>query len=825
MRKRTHSPPIEPRALIRWALALGCCVATVAAPAMSRAETYGELHNFGSAGVGHGQFKITPGTNAFGVDTADNSVYVGDELKKGEYRIQKLTAGGTFLAQTAPLKVANHDGLEGIAIDDALKRVYVLALEKRATTLTLDPNAPAAGTLYAFSTEQSGEALEPAAGTGGEGVLAGPSTLEPQSEAPGRALLGPKGIAVDPTTHDVIVLGETYAQDVKGEPQLSVALQRVHSSGALGERYTDGTEFFGPGVTPNSPVVSPTGSVYVVVQQAQLEEVIESMTDQLVPTNQLVRIPSDFSSAAAPTPYVKLDLRGTLEGEGRLVEFDSNEPTAFGAGLSFAPEGSGDEGTIYARAHIFVGPSVSGSYYPGVLAFDGADGSEIGWTGGQTRKASTSCAISFGGETYSAVAAGREHTVFMFDPGTSTTHLPPRVVEFGPGGSGCPTAEASEPAASVNGQALLPSEPVTAGTNVTFSSTLTQANALRVEWSFGDGQTQTDSADEYRHTEMTHAFARGGELTVTETIHTDDLATATIVKTTKIDVSATAPPPTAILEGPTEVTLGGSGTEQLVYLEDGGLELVDSSSHGEATFDASASYASSAAGPNSISTYHWKFGDGHSETTSNPTIEHTYEKMGAYRVELTVTDAHGLTSEPAALIVKVKNAPEPLGTKSDTTSTEDGGAIAVAAAAGQTGALAGGRPATGAESGSRLAPDVMLKNTKLRAGRLGTIALDLSCPRGESDCTGTVTVRMMVAFGARTTSLRAKRKKEHAITLAAGRFTISEGQTKAVVLRLTSSARAMLARTRTLRARATILARDPAGATHVTQTAVTLRAH
>ncbi|HEY2535650.1 MAG TPA: PKD domain-containing protein, partial [Solirubrobacteraceae bacterium] len=682
-------PQLGLRALLVSALALSCYAMTLAVPA-SYAETYGELHNFGSAGVGHGQFKITTGTNAFGVDPSDNSVYVGDELKKGEYRIQKLTSSGTFLAQTAPIKVLNHDGLEGIAIDAALKRVYVLALEKRATTLAVAPNAPAAGTLYAFSTEQSGEALDPAAGTTGEGVLTGPSTFEPQSEALGKALLGPKGIAVDPTTHDVIVLGETYEGEVKGSPQLEVALQRINSGGALGERYIDGTEFFGPGVTPNSPVVLPTGAVYVVVQQVQLEEA--GSTGQLLPTNQLVRIPSDFSSTAAPTPFVELTLRGTFEDEGRLVEFDGNEPTTYGAGLSFAPEGSGNEGTIYARAQVYVGPPAKGAYYPGVLAFNGVDGSEIGWTGGQTRKTSTSCAISFGGETYSAVAAGREHTVFMFDPGTSTTHLPPRVIELGPGGAGCPTAEATEPVASVNGQILPAAEPVTAGTAVAFSSTLTQANALSVTWSFGDGQTQTDSADEYQHTEVTHAFAQGGELTVTETIHTDDLATPTIVKMTKILVSATAPPPTAILEGPTEVILGAGAVERLVYNEDGGLELVDTPSHGEAAFDASASYASTVAGSNGIATYHWTFGDGHSESTSHSTTEHTYEKTGPYRVELTVTDAHGQTSEPVALLIEVKSPPEPSVTKTDT------GSISIATPAAVTEhpmTQAPGEPSTG----------------------------------------------------------------------------------------------------------------------------------
>ena len=64
--------------------------------------------------------------HAFGVDPTDNSVYVGHEPTKGEYRIQKLSATGQFLASVS-FKPANPIGLEGIAVDPAKERVYVLA--------------------------------------------------------------------------------------------------------------------------------------------------------------------------------------------------------------------------------------------------------------------------------------------------------------------------------------------------------------------------------------------------------------------------------------------------------------------------------------------------------------------------------------------------------------------------------------------------------------------------------------------------------------------------------------------------------------------------
>ena len=768
----------------------GILLAISALTTAAQAETYGELHNFGLAGTGHGEFRIKSGTHAFGVDTTDNSVYVGDELKGGEYRIQKLTAGGVYVA-AAVFKAPNHDGIEGIAIDPGEKRVYVLALERRGETLKIAHGQPAAGTLYAFSTEPSGEALVPAPGVS-EGVLIGPGpgpgTFETQSDVPEDALLEPKGITVDPTTHDVIILGEVAEETPEEEEAHShVALERVHSNGTLGERYVDSTGFFGPTATPNSPVVSPTGAVYVNMQQAQLDPITEASADELA------QIPSNFALTTPPTPFAQLTLKGTNAfEEDPVVEFDSNEPPKDGDGLSFAPEGAGggSEGTIYARAHIFVPTPGPGAYYPGVLAFDGADGSELGWTGGQTKQSGgDSCTIGFAGETYPSVAAGDKHTVFMLDPKSA------HVVELGPEGKGCPAAEASEPIATVNGKPLSPSETISTGTPVAFSSTMTQANALSVEWNFGDGQTQTESADEFQHTEvkLIHGFVQGGELTVTETIHTDDLATPTIVKKTKISVSATAPPPTAVLEGPSEVTLGK-----------------------EATFDGSAS-----SGPNPIKTYHWVFGDGISETTETAAAKHIYTKAGVYGVKLTVTDTHELTSEPSTLTIKV-NEPAP-----ETPKGGGGGGGTGTIGAPPAAALATTTTVAPTPPGPPPVPDAGLASTSLAVSPSGTVALDVTCPAGESSCAGTVTLRTLGAVSAVVAGSRhghAKKRKASVLTLAGGTFTVTGGQEKSVALRLSAAARTLLIHMHTLRARATIAAHDPAGQTHVTQTLITLHA-
>src|SRR6201999_2520554 len=133
--------------------------------------------------------------------------------KEGEFRIQKFTATGTFVASvTLKFKPSQRtEGIEGIAIHPALKRLYVLTIYEREEDSAVDGEEFVAGALYAFDTEAVGTTLVPAQGTDGEGVLASDSVLHAQSEVTGdpaeAALLEPAGIAVDPTTHDVIIVG------------------------------------------------------------------------------------------------------------------------------------------------------------------------------------------------------------------------------------------------------------------------------------------------------------------------------------------------------------------------------------------------------------------------------------------------------------------------------------------------------------------------------------------------------------------------------------------------------------------------------------------
>jgi hypothetical protein len=121
-----------------------------------------------------------------------------------------------------------------------------------------------------------------------------------------------------------------------------------------------------------------------------------------------------------------------------------------------------------------------------------------------------------------------------------------------------------------------------------------------------------------------------------------------------------------------------------------------------------------------------------------------------------------------------------------------------------------------------LSPDAELTSATLAAGPAGTVNVSVSCPVTEIRCEGTVTLRTLTAVRAATGHRRNLRAAF--LTLATGAFTVVGGRVATVRLHLSARARALLARNHVLRARATIVAHDPAGVRHVAHTIVTIRA-
>jgi PKD repeat protein len=193
----------------------------------------------------------------------------------------------------------------------------------------------------------------------------------------------------------------------------------------------------------------------------------------------------------------------------------------------------------------------------------------------------------------------------------------------------------------------------------------------------------------------------------------------------------------------------------------------------------------------------------------NPT--NTSEFGHEFRAVL--TNAHGATESNAATLMVDAPSQSPGGGGSTGSGISGSGSPG----SGSQG-LAGFKE----ESLTSPGPDAKLASTALQASLSGAVSIKISCPTGESSCSGTVTLRTEGAVIAGAGS--STKAKGTILTLATASFTLAGGQVKTVTLHLSTKARRLLARYRVLHVRATIVAHDPAGATHTTRTIVTLHA-
>lgn len=117
-------------------------------------------------------------------------------------------------------------------------------------------------------------------------------------------------------------------------------------------------------------------------------------------------------------------------------------------------------------------------------------------------------------------------------------------------------------------------------------------------------------------------------------------------------------------------------------------------------------------------------------------------------------------------------------------------------------------------------PGAKILGTSLTVSDSGSVILTLRCSTGKSACAGTITLRTLNAVSAVTNG---HGDAKRILTLASGRFSVAGGQVARIRLRLSATARGLVVRSRSLRARATLVveARDPPPNS---QTIVTLRA-
>jgi PKD domain/Subtilase family len=151
-----------------------------------------------------------------------------------------------------------------------------------------------------------------------------------------------------------------------------------------------------------------------------------------------------------------------------------------------------------------------------------------------------------------------------------------------------------------------------------------------------------------------------------------------------------------------------------------------------ATFSGAASSDPYPGG--SISSYSWSWGDGTPDSAGiAPT--HTYAAPGVYTVTLTVTDNYGLTSVPVTQSVTVAEGEAPA-------NNEAGGAAPAEAPVNQ-----GAQGVSGFQASlvPRPVPDAVLASTSLQVSSTGAVTLKISCPAGESSCSGSATLRTLSA--------------------------------------------------------------------------------
>ncbi len=153
----------------------------------------------------------------------------------------------------------------------------------------------------------------------------------------------------------------------------------------------------------------------------------------------------------------------------------------------------------------------------------------------------------------------------------------------------------------------------------------------------------------------------------------------------------------------------------------------------------------------------------------------------------------------------------------DSTSTSENGYKYRARFTNASGAIISGEATLTVNSGSlegfggvlgitAVAPNATIVSNSTKVSSGGALRIEVGCPAGATSCIGTVTLRTLHAVSAGNHVSRAP------LTLARVSFTVAAGQTKMLTLHLSTKARTLLRRQHgRLRARATIVARNPAG--------------
>jgi PKD repeat protein len=582
-------------------LGVAASMGIVAAPAMA---TGGEVGAFSSHGTGPGQLS-EPLT--LGVDSADNSFFVIDIITAApaHYELKKFSSstGQEVGSAEIPRVVGGlTQRLTAPVVDPAKERVYLLA------SRTAESNAEE---IYVFDTTPNGSGeLVPPASLGGASTLPIPAGAKP--------LNSPFGIAVDPSSHDIVIGAHTGTSEAEEE---ETVVQKITETGDAGARFTKDGSFFMSGTNkPDGLAVSEDGTTFLSSGSQNGRLQVFKLPASLASVEEI----TSMSSARGTEQWVLED------GLAPPPKFNANAATR-GPQIAISPDGK----TLYFPQLYSLEPGSGGIASVLVRAFSLQEGKTTALYG----DGATTCVIQ---TKEPDIAVGNSGNVFVLEHMNGNKSLGGRVVEFGPTGSACPTPTASlsvdgsedasstvEKAQTVSLQAY--------GAPEALKSELHGAYPTAVTWNVTGPEAFTvhatsPAAGEPISLETEHKFLKGGTYTIKLEVETAYLAGGNPASTSKTLVVEGVAPTAFFVPSPVSPVAG---------------EPV--------TFDASGS-SDPILGPLTGAKYLWSFGDGTSAETSGPTTSHTYASASEPTVTLVVKNEEGLSSQPFSESLVVRPA-------------------------------------------------------------------------------------------------------------------------------------------------------------------------
>jgi PKD repeat protein len=384
------------------------------------------------------------------------------------------------------------------------------------------------------------------------------------------------------------------------------------------------------------------------------------------------------------------------------------------------------------------------------------------------------------------IATSGNDFVYVLDHGNFNTNPPTYggdVVEFGPGGTGCPIPD---PRFTVNGST---SSTVTVqkGSSVQFladTSHLNGATATQLEWDLdGSGAFATVAKGPNPILEESYKYLKAGTYTVSMKMQLTGGTVNELPPATKT-VTVVPGTPTAAFKASTSSPKPSE----------------------EVTFDASSSIdptGSPTAGPTKeLKTYSWDFGDGTKQETTTATTTHAFANTSTTpvnrTVKLTVTSIDNIQSTPVTQTIMVLGIPAPP-TPAPITLPPAPLPISTPPAAIPAG------------PGAASLLTATIKGT--------SAALTIGCATSPGACEGTLTLTASVPAAKHHGKTQAHAR---ATVIGSTSFTIAAGGRGAVSVKITKAAMALLAKSHRLTVTARIVTHNSAGTQASTSKTVAL---